>query len=647
MRARTIVACAIGAALTFGAPLSSFAEKSTLPACAQEEQVLKSNTTSSSLSNENDKAANANECMNESTPADATPGDSEPEAPASPEPAPGPGWNLTEAGWEYRSADGSRVASSWLRTGGKWYYLGRDGIALTGRALVGGAPYYFDASCAMATGWARDGATGTWYYAEGSGRLAAGWRKVSGSWYWLDPETNAMATGLLRFRDGAYYLKPSGAMATGWARDGATGTWYYAEGSGRLAAGWRKVSGSWYWLDPETNAMAANEWRRVNNNSYRFAANGSMLSNSWFTDKAGLHYLDANGAAIKGRFSCSSGTYVFDSNNPEEHYPALTGFQTIDDKLYFFNDSAQMVMSSWVELADGNFGFASTSGVIGCERLKDGVLYLDGKTPASGFVSIESSTFYADPATGKLLTEWQTIEGKTYWFNPQTMTMHHGWFKDVNDWYWFDKTTGVMQTGWLKTGNNWYWLDSDGKMLTDWQFISGDWYYFTPETGAMYTGVLYWNGKYYLLSDSGAMVDLKVSNVAMFEKAQQYSSSTSWLIMVDTKNCRIGIYKGRSGSWKPVKEWSCCSGAPRTPTVLGQFTVTGKGYSFGRGYTCYYYTQFYGDYLFHSILYNQGTFKVQDGSMGVRVSHGCIRLALENAKWIYDYIPYGTKVVTY
>lgn len=50
------------------------------------------------------------------------------------------------------------------------------------------------------------------------------------------------------------------------------------------------------------------------------------------------------------------------------------------------------------------------------------------------------------------------------------------------------------------------------------------------------------------------------------------------------------------------------TGAPSTPTPTGEYTVTGKGYSFGHGYTCYYYTQFYGDYLFHSIPYYQGTF---------------------------------------
>lgn len=134
---------------------------------------------------------------------------------------------------------------------------------------------------------------------------------------------------------------------------------------------------------------------------------------------------------------------------------------------------------------------------------------------------------------------------------------------------------------------------------------------------------------------------------AMINKAQGISSSTKWLLMVDTTGCRVGVFSGKKGDWTCKYYWKCSPGKPSTPTVLGSYTVKGKGYSFGSGYTCYYYTQFYGDYLFHSILYNQGTRVVQDGRLGQQLSHGCVRLAINNAKWIYDNIPRGTKVYIY
>lgn len=133
----------------------------------------------------------------------------------------------------------------------------------------------------------------------------------------------------------------------------------------------------------------------------------------------------------------------------------------------------------------------------------------------------------------------------------------------------------------------------------------------------------------------------------MTRRAQSFSSDTDYLILADCGNNWVGIYEGYKGNWTRIKHFRCTSGAPWTPTIKGTFTVGIKGYSFGSGYTCYYYTQFYGDFLFHSILYDEGTFNVQDGRLGESLSHGCVRLAIENAKWIYDNIPYGSTVHTY
>ena len=137
------------------------------------------------------------------------------------------------------------------------------------------------------------------------------------------------------------------------------------------------------------------------------------------------------------------------------------------------------------------------------------------------------------------------------------------------------------------------------------------------------------------------------AQVRMNRMAQGYSSSTNYLIMVDTTSNYLGIFTGGRGNWTLKDYWICSTGAPNTPTVIGQYTVGAKGYSFGHGYTCYYYTQFYGDYLIHSVKYHQGTFNVLDGRMGVNISEGCVRLPIERAKWIWDNIPTGTKVVTY
>lgn len=140
---------------------------------------------------------------------------------------------------------------------------------------------------------------------------------------------------------------------------------------------------------------------------------------------------------------------------------------------------------------------------------------------------------------------------------------------------------------------------------------------------------------------------LPADMMAMFNRANRYSSNTNWLIMVDRQACRLGVFRGQRGSWSYAQYWTCSTGAPSTPTPTGEYSVTGKGYSFGHGYTCYYYTQFYGDYLFHSIPYYQGTFNPMDSRMGMHISQGCVRLPIDRAKWIWDNVPLATKVVIY
>ena len=135
------------------------------------------------------------------------------------------------------------------------------------------------------------------------------------------------------------------------------------------------------------------------------------------------------------------------------------------------------------------------------------------------------------------------------------------------------------------------------------------------------------------------------SNASEFANSGNFTSETNYFIWVDLKNFRTNIFKGSYKNWKLVNSYICTIGKPSTPTPKGTFTIGIKGLYFGvkKGYKCWYYSQFKGNYLFHSIIYNlDGT--IRDGRLGMQLSDGCIRLAKENAKWIYDNIPERTKV---
>ena len=134
-------------------------------------------------------------------------------------------------------------------------------------------------------------------------------------------------------------------------------------------------------------------------------------------------------------------------------------------------------------------------------------------------------------------------------------------------------------------------------------------------------------------------------NVLSFINSGNFISSSKYLIWVDTKNFKTNRFKGSKNNWILIQSYLCTIGKPWNPTIKGTYFVGVKGYSFGeaRGFRCLYYTQIKGNYLFHSIpYYLDGSIK--DSRLGMMLTDGCVRLATESAKWIYDNIPSGTTI---
>jgi len=92
-----------------------------------------------------------------------------------------------------------------------------------------------------------------------------------------------------------------------------------------------------------------------------------------------------------------------------------------------------------------------------------------------------------------------------------------------------------------------------------------------------------------------------------------------------------------------VKEFTCTTGAAGTPTIKGTFQAIGPisewYYMANSSVWVRYAFQIQGNYFFHSLLYGyKGQERPSSASvhnLGRNASHGCIRLALEDVKWIY------------
>ena len=134
----------------------------------------------------------------------------------------------------------------------------------------------------------------------------------------------------------------------------------------------------------------------------------------------------------------------------------------------------------------------------------------------------------------------------------------------------------------------------------------------------------------------------------MIKKAQKYSSKTKYLILVDSQYCFMGIFKGKKNNWNLIKFWICSPGVYKTYWNRSHETVLKSKGFYSYGSQVYWATRLKKEFWIHSITYKGvGGKKVLDGRLGKRVSHGCIRLATEDAKWVYDNIPLRTKFISY
>jgi lipoprotein-anchoring transpeptidase ErfK/SrfK len=147
---------------------------------------------------------------------------------------------------------------------------------------------------------------------------------------------------------------------------------------------------------------------------------------------------------------------------------------------------------------------------------------------------------------------------------------------------------------------------------------------------------------------SGSIALNWVSNQGNQEDSIDFSDSKNFSIDVDLTKQLVTVYYKDS----ILKQMICSSGTAKDPTPVGTFTTNQKIYyswisKFNEG--AYYWVRFYGPYLLHSVPFDKnGNIIAEESSkLGTPASHGCIRLKLEEAMWLYKNLPLGVKVITH
>jgi hypothetical protein len=127
------------------------------------------------------------------------------------------------------------------------------------------------------------------------------------------------------------------------------------------------------------------------------------------------------------------------------------------------------------------------------------------------------------------------------------------------------------------------------------------------------------------------------------------SSSTvklSQRIEVDLKKQRLYYFVGGI-KWK---EFIVSTGKASTPTPKGEFTIQGKNkkaWSRSAGLWMPYWMALGGGVGIHELPIWPNGYREGENHLGTPVSHGCIRLGIKDAPYLYNRIASGVKVKIY
>lgn len=119
-----------------------------------------------------------------------------------------------------------------------------------------------------------------------------------------------------------------------------------------------------------------------------------------------------------------------------------------------------------------------------------------------------------------------------------------------------------------------------------------------------------------------------------------------YYVIVDISDQKVYVYKDDL----QIKEMICSTGRENAATPIGTYLIGGRGKSFyspkyKQG--AYNWVRFNNNFLFHSVPFDSKgrIIELEKKKLGQRISHGCIRLSIEDSSWFYKTIPAGTVVI--
>ena len=478
------------------------------------------------------------------------------------------------------------VADGFLNKDGKNYYY-KDNVALTGLQTIEEKQYYFGEDGAMLTGYQFITEKNKSYFFN-EAEKAEDCYAVTDEWKTVDGKK--------------YYFKPNGQAEVG-VKTVGNDLYYLNRPAGDAAVGLQVINGRTYFFDKDGKAFKGG-WKDVDGKRYFFKTNGAA-EKGWKTINGKWYFMDRTTAVMQ------------------------KGLQFIDNKSYFFNNDGTAFTGGWKQVS-GKWYYFKTNGAA-----------------EKGWRQEGSNWYYLNKPKGDMVVGWKQIDGKWYYFRSSGKMAAGGWIQVDGKWYYLNKGGSMKSDCWFKENGNWYYLAKSGAMVTGWLKRPDAWYYFR-DNGKMYSnGTITINGKSQRFAPDGQWID----NSWIASQARPFR------LYVNRAHCTMTVYlKDYQGNYKiPYKAILISVGLSGTSTPSG-WSEIGQKYLWYwyKEDTCWLrYVSFFsnGGKMMHSeAYYTQDLDNMLLGEfnkLGYAASHGCVRMAVIDAKWVYENCYAGTKVYVY
>lgn len=553
---------------------------------------------------------------------------------------------------------------SWLTVGSNWYLVDAEtGELLSGWQKVDTAIYYMKPASFDANGNLKDG---SFEMETGNQKNKSGWAQIDGKWYSFR-SWGGVRTGWFNYDGNKYYLHEDGHMEDNALNVNGTmylfkswggmrvndvgsyeGNYYYvgADGAVSTTTGWKKIKTStqtiWYWATADGGKLLTNSWLDYNGNSYYLKADGKMAFNEWLDN---TYYFRSWGAVYKNAWAKVNNVWYYFDGNGKKY---TSGWLTYNGNEYYLKSDGTMLANEWL---DGKYYFKSWGGMYRNEWGKSGDTWYwfnaDGtKRTQKGWFLYDKNYYYLDK-DGKMLTGWVYHDGNYYYMKSWGGMAHDEWILHDKNWYYFKSWGGMYHDQWLTlNGSQYYFRSWGGRYQSCTATINGKQYKFDA-SGRRITEGWEYIGKYrrYRKADGSLMEDV----TSIFNPSSKY-------ITVDRTRGRVTIYgyNSATGAYDtPIKSMICSVGNPISYTAAGTYKIgwqLKKKQMTGEDYVCWapYVSQIYDAVYFHGVASSTADLNnisaVDFNSLGSPMSHGCVRLAAIDAKWIYYNVSSGTTV---